>query len=120
MLQKGLVVLVEYLDDGSEDERVDVVDFFVYFVGLEKEFYSVQDIGNCLEESDEEDDIGGDRRDEGFEGNNGGVEREGVFDVELDNVDDDGDGDDWQIRKGSYQFFCSLKDLRKVDCLYLY
>lgn len=30
-----------------------------------------------------------------MEGNYGGVEREDVFDVELDNVeDDDGDGDD--------------------------
>jgi hypothetical protein len=93
MLQKGLAVLSEYSDDGSEDERLDVVDSPVHSVGLEKEPHSVQDTGNHLEESDEEDDTGGDRRDEGSEGNNGDAEREGGSDAELDNADDDGDGD---------------------------
>ena len=94
-LQKALAALSDYsMDDGSEDERVDVVDSPVHSVGLEKEaHHSVQGTGIRHEESDEED-TGGDRRDEGSEGHHAGGEREGGSDAELDNADDDGDGDD--------------------------
>jgi hypothetical protein len=94
LLDRNLEILALYSGDGSEDERVDVVDSPVHSVGLEKEPHSVQDTGNRMEDSDEEDDTGGDRRDEGSEGNNGDAEREGGSDAELDNADDDGDGDD--------------------------
>lgn len=42
MLWKVLVMVIDFfVDGGSEDDRVNIVDFFVYFVGLEKDFYSV-------------------------------------------------------------------------------
>lgn len=90
LLHKGLAALAAYSDDGSEDERVDVVDSPVHSMGLEKDPHSVQETGHRLEESDEEDE----RRDEGSEGHHGGAEREVASDAELDNADDDGDGDD--------------------------
>ncbi|KAG0574050.1 hypothetical protein KC19_VG230700 [Ceratodon purpureus] len=94
-LQKALAALSDYsIDDGSEDERVDVVDSPVPSVGLEKDpHHSIQDTGIRQEDSDE-DDTGRDRGDEGSEGHHGGGGGEGGSDADLDNADDDGDGDD--------------------------
>ncbi|KAG0571595.1 hypothetical protein KC19_VG025400 [Ceratodon purpureus] len=96
-LQKALAVLSDYsIDDGSKDERVDVVDSPVPLVGMEKNpHHSIQDTGIRQEDSDEED-AGRDRGDEGSEGHHGGGGGEGDSDADLDNADDDGDldGDD--------------------------
>ncbi|KAG0596228.1 hypothetical protein M758_UG234800 [Ceratodon purpureus] len=89
-LQKALAALSDYsIGDGSEDERVDVADSLVHSVELERDpHHSVQDTGIRQEDSDEED-TGGDRRDEGLEGHHGGGGREGGSDPDLDNADED-------------------------------
>ncbi|KAG0593760.1 hypothetical protein M758_UG016500 [Ceratodon purpureus] len=93
-LQKALVALSDYsVDDGSEEERVDAVDSPVHLVESEKDLrHCVQERGIQQEYSDEED-LVGDRRDEGSEGHRGGGEREGRSDADLDNADEDEDGD---------------------------
>lgn len=101
MLQKALVQVGESSDDdeaaSDDDDRNHGTESPVHSVGLlEKARHNTQpEAGNQHVDSEDENDMGEDRREDGSEANHGAPDREGaVSDTELDNADDEGEGDD--------------------------